>query len=155
MPTPVSQTLPNGLQVITVESHSSPTVAVNVAYHVGSRNDPPGRSGFAHLFEHMMFKSTTNLRAEQFDRLTEDVGGYNNANTADDYTHYFEVVPSNYLETLLWVESEEGKGSAFHIELVAKFEQLERAVRDTVGITPDRRAEETPNRDITFKVVAA
>ena len=76
--------LANGLQVITVETHSSPTVSVHVSYHVGSRDDPPGRSGFAHLFEHMMFKSTANLRAEQFDRLTEDVGGANNASTGDD-----------------------------------------------------------------------
>jgi zinc protease len=98
--------LANGLQVITVENHSSPTVSVHVAYHVGSRDDPPGRSGFAHLFEHMMFKSTANLRAEQFDRLTEDVGGANNASTGDDVTEYHEVVPSNHLETLLWAEAE-------------------------------------------------
>jgi zinc protease len=98
--------LANGLQVITVENHSSPTVSVHVAYHVGSRDDPPGRSGFAHLFEHMMFKSTVNLRAEQFDRLTEDVGGANNASTGDDVTEYHEVVPSNHLETLLWAEAE-------------------------------------------------
>ena len=98
--------LANGLQVITVENHASPTVSVQVWYHVGSRDDPPGRSGFAHLFEHMMFKSTTNLRAEQFDRLTEDVGGANNASTGDDVTDYHEVVPSNHLETLLWAEAE-------------------------------------------------
>ena len=98
--------LANGLQVITVENHSSPTVSVQVWYHVGSRDDPPGRSGFAHLFEHMMFKSTANLRAEQFDRLTEDVGGANNASTGDDVTEYHEVVPSNHLETLLWAEAE-------------------------------------------------
>lgn len=98
--------LANGLQVITVESHTSPTVSVQVWYHVGSRDDPAGRSGFAHLFEHMMFKSTTNLRAEQFDRLTEDVGGANNASTGNDVTEYHEVVPSNHLETLLWAEAE-------------------------------------------------
>ncbi len=98
--------LANGLQVITVESHTSPTVSVQVWYHVGSRDDPAGRSGFAHLFEHMMFKSTTYLRAEQFDRLTEDVGGANNASTGDDVTEYHEVVPSNHLETLLWAEAE-------------------------------------------------
>src|SRR5205085_4093726 len=98
--------LANGLQVITVETHSSPTVSVQVWYHVGSREDPPARSGFAHLFEHMMFKNTANLRAEQFDRLTEDVGGANNASTGDDVTEYHEVVPSNYLETLLWAEAE-------------------------------------------------
>ena len=98
--------LGNGLQVITVESRSSPTVSVQLWYHVGGREDPPGRSGFAHLFEHMMFKSTTNLRAEQFDRLTEDVGGSNNAFTSEDVTAYHEVVPSNHLETLLWAEAE-------------------------------------------------
>jgi zinc protease len=98
--------LANGLQVITVENRSSPTVSVQVWYHVGSRDDPPGRSGFAHLFEHMMFKGTANLRDEQFDRLTEDVGGANNASTRDDVTEYHEVVPSNHLETLLWAEAE-------------------------------------------------
>jgi zinc protease len=100
------RTLANGLQVLTVETHASPTVSVQVWYHVGSREDPPGRSGFAHLFEHMMFKSTEYLRAEQFDRLTEDVGGSNNASTGEDVTEYHEVVPSNYLETLLWAEAE-------------------------------------------------
>jgi zinc protease len=98
--------LANGLQVISVQSRTSPTVSVQVSYHVGSRDDPAGRSGFAHLFEHMMFKSTLNLRAEQFDRLTEDVGGENNASTGDDVTEYHEVVPSNHLETLLWAEAE-------------------------------------------------
>jgi zinc protease len=98
--------LGNGLQVLSVESHVSPTVSVQVWYRVGSRDDPAGRSGFAHLFEHMMFKATTYLRAEQFDRLTEDVGGANNASTGDDATEYHEVVPSNHLETLLWAEAE-------------------------------------------------
>ncbi|MBS0582335.1 MAG: insulinase family protein [Proteobacteria bacterium] len=100
------RTLANGLQVITIEDHTSPTVAVQVWYHVGSKNDPQGRSGFAHLFEHLMFKSTKNMKAEQFDRLTEDVGGHNNASTADDFTNYFEAVPSNHLQRLLWAEAE-------------------------------------------------
>jgi zinc protease len=98
--------LPNGLQVIAAESHASPTVAVQVWYHVGSKDDPQGRSGFAHLFEHLMFKSTRYMKSEQFDRLTEDVGGANNAFTSDDVTAYHEVVPSNHLETLLWAEAE-------------------------------------------------
>jgi zinc protease len=98
--------LANGLEVISVESHSSPTVGIQVWYHVGGRDDPPGRSGFAHLFEHMMFKSTKYLAAEQFDRLTEDVGGDNNASTGNDVTEYHEVVPSNHLETLIWAEAE-------------------------------------------------
>ncbi len=93
------RTLPNGLQVLSVEDHASPNVAVQMWYHVGSKDDPQGRSGFAHLFEHLMFKSTKHMHAEQFDRLTEDVGGANNASTGDDVTNYFEVVPSNHLQT--------------------------------------------------------
>jgi zinc protease len=100
------RTLANGLEVYSVQDHSSPTVAINVWYRVGSKNDPEGRSGFAHLFEHIMFKSTAHMPAEMMDRLTEDVGGMNNAGTADDFTKYYEVVPSNYLQTLLWAEGE-------------------------------------------------
>jgi zinc protease len=100
------RTLANGLQVIALEDHRSPTVSVQVWYHVGSKDDPPGRSGFAHLFEHMMFKSTRYMKSEQMDRLTEDVGGSNNAFTDDDMTAYHEVIPSNHLETLLWAEAE-------------------------------------------------
>ncbi|HUW53446.1 MAG TPA: pitrilysin family protein [Rhodanobacter sp.] len=100
------RTLPNGLQVLSVENHASPNVAVQMWYHVGSKDDPRGRSGFAHLFEHLMFKSTKHMHAEEMDRLTEDVGGANNASTGDDVTNYFEVVPANYLQTLLWAEAE-------------------------------------------------
>ena len=100
------RTLANGLEVYSVQDKSSPTVAIQIWYRVGSKNDPPGRSGFAHLFEHMMFKSTKNMPNEMMDRLTEDVGGYNNATTRDDATQYYEVVPSNYLETLLWAEGD-------------------------------------------------
>jgi zinc protease len=100
------RTLANGLQVLSVEDHASPNVAVQVWYHVGSKDDPQGRSGFAHLFEHLMFKSTRHMHAEQMDRLTEDVGGANNASTGDDVTNYFEIVPSNHLQTLLWAEAE-------------------------------------------------
>ncbi len=104
------RTLPNGLRVLSVVDKSSPTVAINVWYHVGSKDDPDQRSGFAHLFEHIMFKSTRNMKAEMMDRLTEDVGGNNNAFTEDDVTVYFEIVPSNYLETLLWAEAERLSG---------------------------------------------
>src|ERR1044071_2196672 len=100
------RTLANGLRVFSVQEKSSPTVAIQVWYKVGSKDDPEGRSGFAHLVEHMMFKGTKNLRDEQMDRLTEDVGGSNNASTWDDFTNYYEVVPSNYLETLLWAEAD-------------------------------------------------
>jgi len=100
------RTLKNGLKVVSLQDNSSPTVTVQVWFDVGSKNDPNGRNGFAHLFDHLMFKSTKNLKSEQFDRLTEDVGGNNNAFTSDDVTAYHEVVPSNYLETILWAEAE-------------------------------------------------
>jgi zinc protease len=104
------RTLANGLRVLAAPDHSSPTVAIQVWYHVGSKDDPPNRSGFAHLFEHIMFKSTKNMKSEMMDRLTEDVGGFNNAFTNDDVTVYFEVVPSNYLETLIWAEADRLSG---------------------------------------------
>ena len=100
------RTLANGLKVVSLQDNSSPTVAIHVWYNVGGKNDPQGKSGFAHMFEHMMFKSTKNMPNEKMDRLTEDVGGFNNASTWDDFTNYYEVVPSNYLETLLWAESD-------------------------------------------------
>ena len=104
------KTLPNGMRVLSAVDHSSPTVAIQVWYHVGSKDDPPGRSGFAHLFEHIMFKATKNMKSEMMDRLTEDVGGFNNAFTNPDVTVYYEVVPSNYLETLLWAEGDRLSG---------------------------------------------
>src|SRR4051812_46232931 len=100
------RTLPNGLKVVSLQDNSSPTVAIHVWYDVGSKNDPPHRNGFAHLFEHIMFKSTKNMKSEMMDRLTEDVGGYNNASTNDDFTNYYETVPSNYLEILIWAEAD-------------------------------------------------
>jgi zinc protease len=99
-------TLQNGLEIYSIEDHSSPTVAVQVWYHVGSKDDPDGRSGFAHLFEHMMFKGNEHLTPNTFEELTENVGGENNAYTAPDVTVYHEVVPSNYLEPVLWAEAE-------------------------------------------------
>jgi zinc protease len=100
------RTLPNGLRVLTSLDRTTPNVTVQVWYGVGSKNDPQGRSGFAHLFEHMMFKATRDLPPESFDRLTEDVGGLNNASTADDFTNYFEVIPANHLQRLIWAEAE-------------------------------------------------
>src|SRR6266513_3075880 len=106
----LDRTLANGLRVLSAQDRSSPTVAIQVWYHVGSKDDPDARSGFAHLFEHIMFKSTKNMKSEMMDRLTEDVGGYNNAFTNPDVTVYYEVVPSNYLETLLWAEADRLSG---------------------------------------------
>ena len=98
--------LANGLQVVSLATQGGATVSVQVWYRVGGKDDPAGRSGFAHLFEHMMFKRTRHMASEMFDRLTEDVGGQNNAFTAEDMTAYQSEVPSNHLERLLWAEAE-------------------------------------------------
>ena len=98
--------LANGLQVVSLPTQGGATVSVQVWYRVGGKDDPAGRSGFAHLFEHLMFKRTRHMAAEMFDRLTEDVGGQNNAFTAEDMTAYQSEVPSNHLERLLWAEAE-------------------------------------------------
>ncbi|WP_242147820.1 M16 family metallopeptidase [Sphingomonas sp. BAUL-RG-20F-R05-02] len=100
------RTLPNGLKVYAIRDTGTSNVSVQVWYNVGSKDDPAGRSGFAHLFEHLMFKATRNLPPETFDRLTEDVGGNNNASTSDDYTEYHETVPANHLQRLLFAEAD-------------------------------------------------
>ncbi len=100
------RTLANGLRVYAIRDTTTPNVSVQVWYDVGSKDDPAGRSGFAHMFEHLMFKATRNLVPEQMDRLTEDVGGYNNASTNDDYTNYYEVIPANHLQRLLFAEAD-------------------------------------------------
>ncbi len=100
------RTLDNGLRVYSMPDANTANVSVQVWYDVGSVDDPAGRSGFAHLFEHIMFKSTRNMPEQFFDRLTEDVGGYNNASTYDDFTNYYEVVPANHLRRVLWAEAD-------------------------------------------------
>ena len=97
--------LPNGLDVILHEDHSTPIVCVNIWYHVGSKNERRGRTGFAHLFEHMMFQGSEHHDSEYFGPLQE-AGGRLNGSTSDDRTNYWEVVPSNYLELALWLESD-------------------------------------------------
>ena len=98
--------MPNGLTVYASRDPNTANVSVQLWYKVGSKDDPAGRSGFAHLFEHLMFKATKNLPPETLDRLTEDVGGSNNAFTADDTTAYYEIVPANHLERILFSEAE-------------------------------------------------
>ena len=97
--------LKNGLRVIMVEDHSAPVIAVDITYNVGSRDERKGRTGFAHLFEHMMFKGNEHLRPETFDNLTENIGGEYNAFTAEDNTGYFYSLPINRLELWAYMES--------------------------------------------------
>jgi len=98
-------TLPNGLDVILHEDHGLPVAAVNVWYHVGSKNEEPGRTGFAHLFEHVMFEGSKHHKGSFFDPL-QKVGANLNGSTTPDRTNYWENVPSNYLELALWLESD-------------------------------------------------
>ncbi|MEZ5015677.1 MAG: pitrilysin family protein [Flavipsychrobacter sp.] len=98
--------LPNGLHVILHEDHSTPIVAVSVMYHVGSKNEDPQRTGFAHFFEHLLFEGTENIGRGEYMKTIQSAGGQLNANTSQDRTFYYEVLPSNQLELALWMESE-------------------------------------------------
>src|SRR5690606_33484090 len=89
--------LPNGMHVILHEEHATPIVAVSVLYHVGSKNEKPDRTGFAHFFEHLLFEGSTNIGRGEYSELVEKNGGALNANTSQDRTYYFELLPSNQL----------------------------------------------------------
>ncbi len=102
----VEYDLPNGLHVILHEEKSTPIVAVSILYHVGSKNEKVGRTGFAHFFEHLLFEGSTNISRGEYDKLVEGNGGTLNANTSNDRTYYYEILPSNQLELGLWLESE-------------------------------------------------
>jgi len=99
-------TLPNGMTVILHTDHSLPIATVNIWYHVGSKDEPDRRSGFAHLFEHLMFMGTTKVPNGQFDKIMEGGGGNNNASTAEDRTNYFSIGPASLLPTLLWLDAD-------------------------------------------------
>lgn len=99
-------TLPNGLKVILHQDRSAPVVAVSALYHVGSKNEDTARTGYAHFFEHLMFEGSDNIKRGEFDKYTSNAGGYNNANTSQDRTYYFELFPSNQYALGLWLESE-------------------------------------------------
>lgn len=98
--------LPNGLHVILHQDNTTPIVAVSVLYHVGSKNEDPNRTGFAHFFEHLLFEGSENIKRGEFDKYLQNAGATNNANTSNDRTFYYEVLPSNQLELGLWMESE-------------------------------------------------
>ena len=104
---PYRQTvLGNGLRVFVHEDHRAPVACINMWYFVGSKDERPGRTGFAHLFEHLMFEGSQNVRKGQFDELLEDVGGANNGSTSPDRTNYWETVPANAIELPLFLESD-------------------------------------------------
>jgi len=116
-------TLPNGMHVILHEDHATPTVTVSVMYHVGSKNEDPERTGFAHFFEHLLFEGSENIGRGEYMKLVQANGGQLNANTTQDRTFYYEVLPSNQLELALWMESER----LFHPKI------------DTIGVETQRK----------------
>src|SRR5580765_1331039 len=99
-------TLPNGLTLIVHEDHSDPIVHVDVTYHVGSAREEIGKSGFAHFFEHMMFEGSDHVADQEHFKIMSDAGGTLNGSTNRDRTNYFETVPSNQLEKMLWLEAD-------------------------------------------------
>src|SRR5688500_5295254 len=99
-------TLPNGLKVILHRDNSAPVVAVTTLYHVGSKNEDTARTGFAHFFEHLLFEGSENIKRGEFDKYVTNAGGALNANTSQDRTFYYELLPSNQLGLGLWLESE-------------------------------------------------
>ena len=102
----VEYDLDNGLHVILHQDNTTPIVAVTIMYHVGSKNEDPKRTGFAHFFEHLLFEGSKNIKRGEFDKYITNAGGTNNANTSNDRTFYYELLPSNQLELGLWLESE-------------------------------------------------
>jgi zinc protease len=160
-----SYKLPNGLTVIMSVDRATPTVAVNVWYHVGSKNETTGRTGFAHLFEHVMFTGSGHVPYGLHDKLTEGVGGANNGTTSVDRTTYFETVPSNYLESALWLESDRMGFLLDSLDLVklnAQRDIVKNERRQRVDNQPYGRADEIlqqasypPNHPYSWPVIGS
>ena len=129
-------TLPNGLRVIYSEDHSTPIVTVDVWYEVGSRNERAGRSGFAHLFEHMMFEGSAHVKKSEHGQLVERAGGNYNGSTAEDRTNYYETVPSNRLNLALWLEADRMRSLAITED---KFENQRQAVKEERRLRVDNQ----------------
>jgi zinc protease len=128
--------LPNGLTLIVHEDHSDPVVHVDVTYHVGSAREEVGKSGFAHFFEHMMFQGSDNVADEEHFKIVTESGGSLNGTTNSDRTNYFETVPSNQLETALWLEADR---MGFFLDAVTqkKFEIQRATVKNERGQSVD------------------
>jgi zinc protease len=128
--------LPNGLTLIIHEDHSDPIVHVEVTYHVGSARETPGKSGFAHFFEHMMFQGSLNVKDEEHFKIVQGAGGQMNGTTNRDRTNYFQTLPANYLETALWLEADR---MGFLLDSVTqkKFEVQRATVKNEKGQNVD------------------
>jgi zinc protease len=131
-----SDTLPNGLTVVLAEDHTTPIVTVNVWYHVGSANERPHRSGFAHLFEHMMFQGSAHVKKSEHMQLVERAGGSMNGSTTEDRTNYFETLPSNRLNLGLWLEADRMRSLAV---TQVNFENQRQTVKEERRLGVDNR----------------
>jgi zinc protease len=142
----------NGLKVLLHEDHATPIVAVSVMYHVGSKNENPERTGFAHFFEHLLFEGSENIKRGEFDDYVSNAGGMNNANTWYDRTYYFELLPSNQLALGLWLESERMLHAIVeNVGIETQRQVVKEERRQRVDNVPyGRLVEETMKR--TFKV---
>src|SRR3954466_11521470 len=124
--------LPNGLTLIVHEDHSDPVVHVDVTYHVGSAREEVGKSGFAHFFEHMLFQGSDNVADEQHFKIVQEAGGTLNGSTNRDRTNYYETVPSNQLEKMLWLEADR-MGFLLNAVTQQKFEVQRSTVKNERG----------------------
>jgi zinc protease len=140
-------TMPNGLQVILHTDHSDPIISYAIMYHVGSSRETPGRTGFAHLFEHLLFGGSENVTSGTFDKIIEGVGGTNNGFTERDITTYYEMFPKNALEKILWLESDR---MGFFINSVTKHTL---AVQQNVVSNEKRQREDNTPYGFTEYVV--
>ncbi|HKA58921.1 MAG TPA: pitrilysin family protein [Gemmatimonadales bacterium] len=129
-------TLPNGLHVVYSEDHSTPLVTVDLWYDVGSRNERAGRSGFAHLFEHMMFQGSAHVKKTEHGQLIERAGGTYNGSTAEDRTNYYQTLPSNRLNLALWLEADRMRSLAITTE---NFENQRQAVKEERRLRVDNQ----------------
>jgi predicted Zn-dependent peptidase len=129
-------TLPNGLRVIASEDHSTPIVSVDLWYNTGSRNERVGRSGFAHLFEHMMFQGSANVKKAEHFQLIQRAGGALNGSTSEDRTNYFETLPSNRLNLALWLEADRMRSLAITQE---NFENQRETVKEERRLSVDNQ----------------
>jgi zinc protease len=136
--------LPNGLHVILHEDHKAPIVCLNIAYHVGSKNETPQRAGFAHLFEHLLFEGSQNVKRGEFDTYITQAGGYDNAYTTEDKTNYYEVLPAHQVGLGMWLESDRLMGFTLGEESlrtqkdVVKEEKRERYDNSPYGTLSER-----------------
>jgi zinc protease len=137
--------LENGMTVILHEDHKLPVATINIWYRVGAKDEPPGRSGFAHLFEHLMFMGTERVPGNEFDVIMETGGGSNNASTSLDRTNYFSEGPSSLLPTLLWLDADRLEDLARAMDegkLNRQRDVVRNEIRQNVENTPYGRAEE-------------